>query len=181
MRRKLTKIALATLLASIPLTAGDIDLRKSTKSIFAIEGGYSVTDVVSNAGTKNTENFGGLGLKLGAEVNNYRVFIAGRVYSIDGFDYAYTYGGELQYLFNFSEVANFFIGANAGMAIMRKSTDTPATDISVDDPYYGADLGFNFHVNEMIDIELGARGMQINNFENIVTGYTSLIIKYDMD
>ena len=179
MRKKLTKIVLATVLASMPLLADKIAEVNPTKSLFAIEGSYNKTDFKSTGGHSKTDDFGGFGLKIGAQVKHYRIFLSGRMYAIKDFDYAYTYGGEVQYLFTFSKIANFYIGANAGKAVMRQSKDVGT--ISVDDFYYGGDTGFNIHASELIDVEMGVRAMQINNFDNMATAYVSMIIKYDMD
>jgi hypothetical protein len=130
------------------------------------------------AGLGSPDNFGSYGLKLGAESKNYRIFFNGNHHDIKDFDYAYTYGVALQYKFNFTEIANFYLGVNGGYANMKANTGT-----TVSDPYFGGDAGFNFHASELVDLELGARAIKINNdlVDNMVSGYASVIFKYQMD
>ena len=177
MKKNLTKIVLATMMAAAPMAASDFTY--STNSLFALEGGYSSLNDTSAGGRYygKTDDFGSYGLKIGAESKNYRIFAQANYHDIKDFDYAYTYGAALQYKFNFADSANFFIGINGGYADMKIRT------LNVSDPYFGGDAGFNYHASELIDLELAARLMKINNdaIDNIVTGYASIIFKYQMD
>ena len=177
MKKMFTKVAAAALMVSAPLMAGNYSFE--TNSLFGIEGGYNSFDVSGAGGNgTTTKEFAGVGVKIGAETTNYRIFINGRGYSIDGFDYAYTYGIALQYKFNFAKQADFFIGGNGGMADMKPKDTTLA---SINESYFGGDVGFDIHASELIDIQLGGRIIHIANFDNMATGYASIIIKWQMD
>jgi hypothetical protein len=166
-----------------------------TDSLVGFEGGYTSFDVekTSNAPSEIKKyNDGEAGIKIGAQTQNYRIFLSIRNYFLGGdYDYFVTYGGEFQYLFNFSKYANFFIGANAGIIDGRFSISGESESRTISDPYYGGDAGFNFHLGKTFDFEVGARVMVTdakntkNNitytFDNLVTGYASIIIKYTMD
>lgn len=167
----------------------------NSESLVGIEGGYSAFDVEKNqAGTaaKITKyRKGEIGLKIGAQTENYRLFLSVRNYFVSDYDYFVTYGAEVQYLFNFSKVANFFVGLNGGILDSRFKVGTEPASRALSDPYYGGDIGFNIHTGKYVDIELGGRIMasQASNtksgitykFNNIATGYMSLIFRYQMD
>ncbi len=166
-----------------------------SESLVGIEGGYSIFDVEKNEpgnpAVITDYNRGEAGLKIGASTKNYRVFLGLRNYFIPNYDYFATAGAELQYLFNFSKVANFFIGANGGMLNARFTPDGEATSRELFDPYFGGDLGFNIHIGKMADLELGARTVISNaentknnvtyKFDHLITGYASIIFRYQMD
>ncbi len=172
MKNGLSKIALAMMIAAAPLAAGEYTYH--THSLFAIEGGMADSDM---EGSK----VGTVGLKIGAQSENYRIFLSARHFIADDISHFNTYGAEVQYMFNFSEPVNFFIGANVGNADIKVSTGT-SSESSL---YYGADAGFNLHASEMIDVEIGARYMELQedalNDSRIVSGYASVIIKWKMD
>ena len=190
MKRKFTKAILAAAITAMPLAASEYELE--TESLFAVEGGASSIDVDvagPTALTVEDDLVGNIGLKIGAQSEHYRVFLSARYYSVADLDSLYTFGGELQYMFNFSKYANFFVGGNVGKAIMEV-TSSGGSGKSL---YYGGDAGFNIHAGEHFDIELGARYMHLNDevtpagsaytfkFNSIVTGYASLILKWQMD
>ncbi len=179
MKKVLSKVALATLMAAAPLAASNYSF--NTNSLFAVEGSFSSLDVsgVGSSGTYASKDFAGGGLKIGAESDHYRVFIGVRGYDIEDFSYAYSYGVDLDYKFNFSKIMNFFIGINGGQVDMSHKIATGTEKIN--EVYYGANLGFNYHYDDLIDLEFGAHGMKIDNFDNMVSGYGSVIIKYQMD
>jgi len=187
------KVLLAGLVLTSPLMA-EFDFNKDIYSLLAFEGGYSSFDVEKNDAVNPASitkyDMMHAGLKIGAQSQNYRVFLSGRFYNADDFDYATTLGAELQYMFNFSSFANFYLGVNGGVVNMR-FTDGGTTSRTISDPYYGADAGFNIHITKSFDFELGARVMQIQaenkigaisyKFDNLISGYASLIFKYKMD
>jgi hypothetical protein len=187
------KVVLTSLLVSAPLMA-DFGFNDDTYSLLGVEGGYSSFDVerddsVNPASIKKHKMMHG-GLKIGAQSKDYRFFLSGRYYDAEDFDYATTLGAELQYMFHFSSIANFYLGVNGGIVNMR-FTDGGTTSRTISDPYFGGDAGFNVHLGETIDLELGARVMQIQaenkigtvayKFDNLVSGYASIIFKYQMD
>ncbi len=166
-----------------------------TKSLVGFEVGYSSAVVQTDDATKPLNSYykkPSAGFKIGAEGENYRVFIGIRNYFVSGeFDYLTTYGIDGQYMFNFSKYANFFIGANFGMLDAKFQASGERFNREFSDPYYGGDAGFNIHINETFDFELGARYMttDASNFKNgityefdrIATGYASIIIKYEAE
>ena len=193
-KKVVQKVVLAGLVLTTPLMA-EFDFNKDMYSLLAFEGGYSSFDVEKNdtltPATITKYDMMHAGLKIGAQSKNYRVFLSGRYYNADNFDYATTIGAELQYMFNFSSFANFYVGVNGGIANMRFTTPTETKSRTISDPYYGGDAGFNLHITKSFDFELGARVMQIQaenkigavsfKFDNLVSGYASLIFKYKMD
>ncbi len=193
MKKYLSKIIVATLLITSPLLAREESVYKfNSYSLVGIEAGYSNFDVESDeaAPLRKTYKFGHGGLKIGAQTENYRLFLSGRYCSIDDFDYAYMVGAEAQYMMNFSSIANLYLGINTGIAEMRFIDRTNLTR-NISDPYIGGDVGFNIHLGRELDFELGVRYIKLdakNNkssitytFDNITSGYMSLIFKYQMD
>ena len=164
-------------------------------SLFAIEGGYSNVDIEVSPSTASIQKngFGNVGIKVGAESENYRMFIGARYYDAKDFNKLDTIGAEFQYKFNFSKYANFFLGANIGKAYVKVAKKEGTTDLSADmnSGYLGGDAGFNIHASELVDLELGARYMHLDeqvtqagqnyDFSSFVTAYASIIIKWKMD
>ena len=198
MIKKLSKVIIATLLVASSLTAGssdDSDYQFEINSLVGIEGGYGSFDYTNVAATTTeTVKLGHGGIKIGAESNNFRLFLSARDYyaldfdNIGKFDYIRTYGVELQYLMNISKAANIYMGVNGGRLDMKFDDGliTPAT-IRITDEYIGADFGLNIHLGESADFEIGTRFMSITeenadyDFDEIVTGYASIIFKFKMD
>ena len=192
-KKVVQKIVLAGLVLTTPLMA-EFNFNKDIYSLLAFEGGYSSFDVEKNDAVNPASitkyDMMHAGLKIGAQSKNYRVFLSGRYYNANDFDYATTIGAELQYMFNFSSMANFYLGLNGGIVNMR-FTDGGTTSRTISDPYYGGDAGFNIHLADNVDFELGARVMQIQaenkiglisyKFDNLISGYASIIFKYKMD
>jgi len=166
-----------------------------TWSLVGIEGGYTSFDVEKNQANTPAEitkyNKGEAGLKIGGQTENYRLFLSVRNYFLSDYDYFVTYGGEIQYLFNFSKFANFFIGANGGVLDARFKVANETQTRTLSDPYYGGDVGFNIHATKSVDIELGGRIMTTSaenrkngityKLDNLITGYASIIFRYQMD
>jgi len=166
-----------------------------TNSLFAIEGGASSLRAQTNAAGYEIQknSMGHFGLKLGAESENYRVFFAARNYFAASENKLLTAGVEGQYKFNFSNAANFFIGANGGTAYIEvgPSSDGVYPGTKVTTPYFGGDVGFNFHASELVDLELGAKYMLTDtavtqgtvtyNFRDLTSVYGSVIFKWQMD
>ena len=164
-------------------------------SLIGIEGGMTSvnsdidTPTSSDSVNKTVQN---IGIKIGAESYNYRIFLTANYYTNpdSSYDYMGTYGGELDYLLNVSSKVNLYLGVNAGIANMKFKAPNETTKRLISNPYYGADAGLNFHASKLIDLELGARLMMLdatntkNNvtytFNNFVTGYVSIIFKYEM-
>jgi len=189
-------VVLSAFMATTSLSAASFTY--NTNSLVGIEGSYSSFDVENDATPPLREkiDFSGIGLKIGAETDNYRLFLSVRNSFIDGnYDYAYFYGGEVQYLMNFASFANFFIGVNGGYTNFR-FVDSLNESRDVASTYFGGDLGFNVHLGSSVDLELGARIMKLSEatsiatstpgslnykFDNISAGYASIIFKYSMD
>ena len=192
MKNSLSKVVLAAMMASAPLAA---NYSYDTHSLFAIEGGMSQIDVESTGLVPvvdaHEKEMGHVGLKIGAEGEDFRAFLSGRYYNADTSEDLSTVGGELQYKFNFADAANFFIGGNAGMAYVTVGSNGIYGSESIATPYFGGDAGFNFHASKLIDVEIGAKYMSINDeitqgtythkIDSIVSAYASVIIKWKMD
>lgn len=185
-------ILLATLLLTTTLSAQNFSTNDDSYSLVAFETAYSALDVKNDDTPVTTDSysFPSAGIKIGAQTKEYRIFLSARYHTLSDFDYAYTLGGEFQYLFNFSKYANFYLGVNTGVAEMSL-VDKADNTRTISDPYYGGDAGFNIYLDDSIDIELGMRMMSLNvdnlqdditySFNNMVSGYMSIIFKYQMD
>ena len=181
-------------LLALSLHAGDW----KTQSLVAVEGGVSSFDLNNNAGLpSDSQSPASIGLKIGAEAQTYRIFLGGRTYSVsDQFDYANSFGAELQYLFRFSSQFNIFAGINVGL-INMEFDDTSSKVREISQGYFGGDLGVNISLNHNFDIEVGVRYMNLNaenthyvddgtgtktpytyDIDNILNTYVSLIYKF---
>ena len=192
MKNKLTKVILTTLLVASSLVAGSND---NTRSLVGVEAGYSSMDVNRDGtGTvissdKSYNMYHG-GVKIGAQTNDFRLFLSARYFGASDFDYVTTYGAELQYLIAISPTLNFYLGANAGKVNIKYSPDNEASR-TASDTYYGGDAGVNVHLNESIDLEFGARVMMLDisneidsvtyTFDTMISGYVGVIYKFQMD
>jgi len=190
--QKLVKLISVPLLA-LSLQAGDW----STQSLVAVEGGVNSFDLNNNIGNpSDSQSPASMGLKIGAEARTYRIFLSGRTYSVsDQFDYANSFGAELQYIFRFSSNFNIFAGLNAGIMNMEFD-DTLGQVREISQGYIGGDIGVNFSLNHNFDIELGVRYMNLNadntlyddstgesraytyDIDSMVNTYVSLIYKF---
>ena len=192
-KNKMKIIILGVALSATSLFADIASYEFNTKSLVAIEGGYNSVDYVYNkANTPQSTDLENVGVKIGAETRDFRVFLSTRYLFNSGeeYDYIITYGGEFQYKFNAFEDLNFFIGLNAGMADIRFSPSSGAYS-SLRSSYIGGDLGTNVHLSDSVDLELGARIMSMQEssvidsieykFNNIISGYASIILKWQMD
>ncbi|QFR49953.1 porin family protein (plasmid) [Sulfurimonas lithotrophica] len=195
MTDRLKKLLVAVLFAASASYAGSNDYTYDSSSLVAIEGGFTSMEVKNPSNLVTKDDFGTVGLKIGAQTRNVRMFVSFRNGFIDddnyNYDYFYMYGAELQYLFNFSTSANFFIGASAGRISLRFD-DATLNQRDYATNYTGGDLGFNIHMNENFDFELGARFINLLDsehtlsgvkytFDDITMGYMSIIFKYQMD
>jgi len=107
------------------------------------------------------------------------------------FDYVTTYGAELQYKFNAAKFLNFFIGVNGGLANLKFRLPSESFSRTLKEPYFGGDIGTNIHLGKVVDLEFGGRVIAINGVNtisgtsvqvgNIISGYGSLIFKWQMD
>jgi hypothetical protein len=198
MVKKLSKVIVATLLVASSLTAELTDnsmYKFNINSLIGFEAGYSgfdyerTTSGVTDA--RETVNINHGGIKIGAESENYRLFLSARAFDGGDFDYARAYGVEVQYLLNFSKMANVYFGVNAGKVDMRFADKTNNKTVKLSNGYMGGDVGVNVHLGKSADFEVGARLMSLNasatdgavtyDFDNIVTAYASIIFKYQMD
>lgn len=196
-KNRLKTVVLGLALTASSLIAGDMsEYEFQTNSLVGIEGGYDAIGYEFGTPTNNTINrawVGHAGLKIGAETKDFRVFLSGRYYydSSSKHDYIVTYGAELQYKFNVTKLFNVYMGANAGIANMSFRASGENFSRTISDPYFGGDLGVNVHLGKSVDWELGGRVMSIQadniregktyHVNEIVTAYTSLIFKWQMD
>ena len=196
MKNRLSKVVVSALLITSSLMADESPSLYSYDGVYSfvgIEGGIGRLDVERDDGTTSTINkkdmYGG-GLKIGAQTDDYKIYLNANYYDADDFDYMTTYGVGLQYMFNFSKVMNAFLGVNAGVANMRFLIPGE-TSRTISDPYVGGEAGLNIHLGKTIDLELGARILSMDaentkggityTFDNMVTGYASINFKYKMD
>jgi len=197
--KKFLKLFFASTVVMASLNADDIT-GYSNYSLVGIEAGYgSVSSEIINTNTTpisfktNDTGVVNIGLKLGAQSEHYRIFLSGH-YGKDTdsvFDYIASYEAEIDYMFNFSHKANFFIGAHTGMSYMKFIISGEPFSRTISTPYYGGNVGFNIHTSHTVDLELGARFSVMNadntksgvkyQFNDMTTGYFSLIFKYQMD
>lgn len=198
MKNKLNKIVISTLLVASSLMAEESVIPHTYNEIYSfvgIEGGVGRLDVERSDGINpvilKKYDMYSAGVKIGAQTENYRVYINANYYDADDFDYMATYGVGLQYIFNFSKSMNAFLGVNAGMANMRFLPAGEVNTRTISDPYVGGEAGFNVHLGDDMDLELGARlySMDASNtisdvkytFDNMITGYASINFKWKMD
>ena len=196
-KNKLAKLILTSSMLALPLIAANTEYVYDSSSLIGIEGGYNYVNAditIETPATYRQDNksLGHLGLKIGAETENYRVFLSGRYYKgqDNAFDYIATYGGEIQYLFNMFSAANFFIGANGGIANMKFAIAGETFARTISSPYVGGDMGFNVHAGDGVDFEFGSKYMNLNavndksgtsyQFNSVLSAYASIIFKYHM-
>ncbi|WP_193111379.1 outer membrane beta-barrel protein [Sulfurimonas paralvinellae] len=191
MKKRLTKIALAASLLSMPAVVG----ANEYTSLFAVEGGYNkVSADVTESGqmfSVQDSKLGSAGLKLGAQGENFRVFLSARYYDAEDFSKLDTLGAEVEYLFHFSKPVSFFLSANAGKAFMKVGSKPYYASVSTNEYYYGGGAGFNVTVTDLIDVEVGARYIDLDSevtqgtatykFNSITSAYGSIIFKWQMD
>jgi len=196
LKSKLQAAVIGVSLSASSLMAYSSDYSFESHSLVGIELGGSSLNYEYGTPLNNSVNditIANGGLKLGAETEDFRLFLSGRYYydSSSKYDYIVTYGAEFQYKFDISEHFNAFIGANAGIASMAfRATDEKYTR-TISDPYYGGDVGINIHFGKELDWELGGRviSIQADNLKEgktyhvnqMITAYTSLIFKWKMD
>lgn len=199
MTKTAAKILSGTLL-SVGLLGTNVnadDFVFNTKSLIGIEGGYTHfqvenQDVDPLTPLNKSYDKGEVGFKIGAEGEHYRVFLSIHNYFVGNeFDRLMTYGGEVQYLFNFSKKVNFFIGGNVGKLYGKFQADNENFNREFNDLYYGGDTGFNIHLNPTFDLELAARYITTKaksdkygvtyKIDSLPTAYASVIIKFQID
>ena len=151
MKNQLSKIVISALLITSSLMADESAISYSYDNVYSfvgIEGGIGRLDVEKDNGSVSTINkkdmyFGGI--KIGAQTDNYKIYLNANYYEADDFDYMTTYGVGLQYMFNFSKHVNAFLGLSAGVANMRFLVPGETSRI-ISDPYVGGEGGFNIHL-----------------------------------
>lgn len=190
-RNSFKSLFVASLLIALPLMADN-------DSLLGVELGYAGIDTQRSATpqiTTKTYTLPNGGLKIGAEGDDYRLFLDLHYYAnSDRFDYLTTYGTEFDYMLHLSESANLYLGVGIGMANIKFTpTKHNATDLvrTLSDYYYSGTLGFNFEITNGFDLDLGARYTSINsnntknsveyNFDNLINGYATFIYKFTID
>ena len=167
----------------------------AAESLIGIEGSYgkmSVDTERSNVATNDKVTLEGGGVKIGAQNDEFRLFLNANYYGStnDHYNHVETYGVELDYLMKPATSFDIYIGVNGGMANIEQIDDLNLKRTS-SDPYYGASLGVNMHVSKLIDLELGGRMLflDISNTRNnvkytynsIASAYASVIFKFNME
>lgn len=153
----------------------------STTSLIGIEGGIGQIDADGEA-----HNLVSGGIKVGAQTERLRLFLSGKLYSIDGFESANAIGGELQYLLPLNETFKMFIGLNGGQ--MSLEVDTTEGIRKLQTPYFGGEAGINMALSDTVDVEIGGRIISLDyshslgnvtySVNSIVQGYASIILKF---
>lgn len=195
--KKLLKVGLVSLalVSTVACASSDGDFGSNEHSLIGIEGGSGSFDFdhgLIGSTKSETKTFGEAGLKIGAQTDDYRIFLSARYYDISGFKNTYSIGAEAQYLANVSKYMNIFVGLNVGIMNFKYAASS-TIDVSDKKEYYGADAGVNIHLIDSLDLEIGARYMYLgydyqNNtttavgkIDHMINGYGSLIYKFKMD
>ncbi len=195
------KKVLLALLISTGLFAYD----GTAKSLVAIETGYGQFDYsaanednVNMGRTSSSEDFGILGLKIGAETEEFRLFLDAHYYQVGGaFDYANSVGLSLDYLMPITRDLNFFVGLNGGLMNLKVVDNEIGVSYVYSDPYFGGDIGFNYDIYKSLGLEIGFRYINVNadntqyykdadgknqsrtyTVEQMMNIYTSLVFKF---
>ncbi len=189
-KKVLTKVLLGSFLVSSTLMASSSEYLYDTKSLVGFEGGFGGINVKAAPINDGYIDIGHGGLKIGAQTQDYRLFLSGRYFAGDNFNKITTLGAEFQYMFHVASFMDFFLGVNAGMLSIDYD-DVANVNREISDVYYGGDVGANFILSDLIDFEIGARLMSIQadntiggvtyTFDDIISGYASIIFKYEMD
>lgn len=180
------------LLSSI-LFADTLTYHSTTHSLIGIEGGYG--NLGYKYGTFSTKSIGVvyMGLKIGAETEDFRLFLSARDFhaSSSKYDYIITYGGELQRKFHLTKRLNIFLGLDSGIANLGFKGSGENFTRTISNPYIGGEVGTNIHLGNSFDWELGGRVLSIQadnikngktyHVNNIASVYTSIIFKWYMD
>lgn len=191
MKNLLKRVLLVSLLIASTSYAGSRNDIFESYSLVGFEGSIATLKGKDSTNAETEEDSNILGMKIGSETENVRMFLSIRNAFVKDFDSARMYGLELQYKFNFSSKANFFIGGNYGR-ITYTFEDESANDRKFSSKYLGGDIGININVDESFDLEFGGRLMTLDEssdtlgastytFDDISMGYISLIFKYQMD
>ena len=168
----LSKLIVSTLLLGSSAFATDF----SATPLIGLEGSYGMLDA-----NGDQIDMYGMGIKLGAKSEEYRLFLSARKFQIDGFDSASALGAEVQYLIPLSQSFDIFLGGNVGQMGMKLGNREMST------MYYGGDAGVTVALSSLIDLELGGRLMYMDythtlnsvtyNVDSLVQGYASIIFK----
>jgi hypothetical protein len=178
------------------------------KSLVGVEAGYGQfeynaanEDNINQGRNSSSEDFGTLGLKIGAQTKEFRIFLGAEYYVVDGaFDYANSFGGSFQYLIYVNNNFNFFFGINGGLMNVKVVDNSIGKSFEYSDPYFGGDVGINYDFNDKLGLEVGFRYININadntqyytddhgdqqtrtyTIDTMMHLYTSLIFKFNMD
>jgi len=195
-QNRFKKVVVGSLLVASSLFGDISSYEFESHSLVGVEGGYSQLGYEYGTRANNTVHNIGIshvGLKIGAETEDFRVFLSGRYFhdSSSVHDYIVTYGGEIQYKFNATKLFNIFMGVNGGVANLKFRSSTETYSRTISSPYFGGDLGLNIHLGKAVDWEFGGRVMSIQadntrdgktyHVNQIVSGYTSIILKWQMN
>lgn len=200
--KKILGIVFGLLFTIVAVSAYD----GTTKSLVGIETGYGQFDYsaanqdnINMGRTSSSEDFGIIGLKIGAENEDFRLFLDANYYQVSGaFDYANSVGGSLQYLLFITNDFNFFFGINGGLMNIKVVDSGIGKSYEYSDPYFGGDIGFNYDITDLLGWEIGARYVNIDaentqyyedpesgdtlsrtyKVEQMINVYTSLIFKF---
>lgn len=172
------------------------ELQPNKSSLLGIEMGVSniKSETTTNRSfTSQDDLVGQMGIKIGAQTKEYRLYFNLNYYTDNSefYDYLITYGVSGEYMFHLLPVVDFFLGLEGGMASADYKLQNENFSRSLSDFYAGANMGLNLPINNDFDVELGGRILVLNidNTKNNVTFthkristlFATLIYKYQMD
>jgi len=167
MKKSLTKVVLATVLASMPVVADDLKLLETTKYDFfmGLEMGLSAAEFTDDSGDYENNGITTYGIKAGAINNNSRMYFSYQymdafenstiregsfqqvTMNVEGLSSAYTVFEGMEH--------SFFIGGHLGG--INLTVDTPFGDSSEFGSVYGLQGGLLSEFAIGLAIELGYR------------------------
>ncbi len=189
-KKVLKKVLLGSLVIGSSLMANGSEYLYNTKSLVGFEGGFGGINVKGAPINDGYVDIGHGGVKIGAQTEDYRLFLSGRYFAGNDFNKITTLGAELDYMFHVASFLDFYLGVNGGLVSIDYD-DVANVNREISDVYYGGQLGAKLIVTDWLDLDLGARLMSIQventqnsitySFDDIVSGYVSVIFKYEMD
>jgi len=167
MRKSLTKVVLATVLASMPLAAADLELLETTKYDFfmGLEMGLSGAEFTDDGGDYENNGISTYGIKAGAINNTSRMYFSYQY--MDAFEDSSTRDGSFQQVtMNLEGLSSpytvfegmqhsFFIGGHLGG--INLTVDADFGNSSDFGYVYGFQGGLLSELSSGVAIELGYR------------------------
>lgn len=153
-----------------------------------LEGGYGSMrfDNMSTSAEEAAEKFGHVGLKLGAEGEEFRAFASARLYTIDHTNYARSVSAEMEYMLPLTQKLNAFAGL--GIGIMYVEFESAEGDRRFDEQFVSAHGGFDYDLQDNLGLEIGVRVTNLDvehtlggvtyEISEMINGYAALIYRF---